>query len=77
MRRSGSREGRSGRFILSPLVSTEYDAASRDLEVRFARTFVYSNVPRAVYEALLGAGSKRGFFHAFIRDHYSCRELQP
>jgi KTSC domain len=73
----GTREQRSGRFHSTTLVSTKYDAVSRNLEVRFVsgRTCIYSNVPSTVYEGLLGAKSPAVFFNAFIHNHYSCREL--
>jgi hypothetical protein len=79
----GTREERSGRFILSRLVSATYDAVSGNLEVHFVngRTYLYSNVPTAVYETLLDAESKGTFFNAFIRDHYilvvSCSRRSP
>jgi hypothetical protein len=74
----GTREERSGRFILTTLVSAKYDAVSHNLEVRFVngRTYLYSDVPPTVYDALLGAKSQDAFFNAFVRNHYSCRELQ-
>jgi KTSC domain len=73
----GTREQRSGRFISTTLVSTKYDAVSRNLEVRFVnrRACIYSNVPSTVYEGLLGAESPTAFLTAFIHNHYSCREL--
>jgi hypothetical protein len=73
----GTREERSGRFLSFAMASAEYDAVSGNLEVRFVngRRFRYSDVPAAVYDALLGAESKSAFFNAFIRDHYSRREL--
>jgi hypothetical protein len=73
----GTREERSGRFILTTLVSARYDAVSHNLEVHFVngRTYLYSGVPPTVYDALLGAKSQNAFFNAFIRNHYSCRKL--
>jgi hypothetical protein len=73
----GTREERSGRFLLTTLIWTKYDANANNLEVRLVngRTYLYSNVPSSVYEALVGAESQRAFFDAFIRNQYSCREL--
>jgi hypothetical protein len=73
----GTREERSGRVISSALVSVKYDAASGDLQIRFVngRTYLYSNVPPEVYEALLDAESKGAFFNAQVRDGYPYREL--
>jgi hypothetical protein len=73
----GTREERSGRVISSALVSVKYDAASGDLQIRFVngRTYIYSNVPARVYDALLIAESKGAFFNEQIRDRYSYREI--
>jgi hypothetical protein len=73
----GTRKERSGRFFLPGFASASHDAASGDLEVRFNndRIYLYSKVPRHVYEALQATRSREAFFNAFIRDHYSCREL--
>jgi KTSC domain len=76
----GTREERSGRFILSGPVSTRYDPASGNLEIHFGsgRTYLYSNVSLDVYEAFLNAESKGAFFNAQIRDRYPYREqAQP
>src|SRR3954464_4941190 len=74
----GTRDERSGRVISSALVSLNYDAASRNLEIRFVngRTYRYSNVSPEVHEALLNAESKGAFFNAQIRDCYPYLELR-
>jgi hypothetical protein len=73
----GTREERSGRVISSALVSVKYDAASKNLEIRFVngRTYRYSNVSADICEGLLNADSKGAFFNAQIRDRYPYREL--
>jgi KTSC domain len=73
----GTREERSGRVISSALVSVKYDGATGDMQIRFVngRTYLYSNVPPEVYEALLNAESKGTLFNAQIRDRYPCRQL--
>jgi hypothetical protein len=74
----GTREERSGRVVSSVIASVKYDAASENLLIRFVsgRTYLYSNVPSDVYEALLNADSKAAFFNTQIRDGYSYQELQ-
>jgi hypothetical protein len=73
----GTREERSGRVISSVIASVKYDTASADLDVRFVsgRTYRYSGVPSAIYEALINAESKGAFFNSQIRDHFPFREL--
>jgi KTSC domain len=73
----GTREERSGRFTLTRLLWAKYDAVSRNLEVGFVngRTYLCSDVPSTVYDALLGVESQSAFFSAFIRNHYACRAL--
>jgi soluble lytic murein transglycosylase-like protein len=73
----GTREERSGRVISSVIASVGYDAVSANLDVRFVsgRTYRYSGVPPAIYEALMNAESKGAFFNSRIRDRFPFREL--
>ena len=55
----------------------EYDPAGRRLVVTFTsgRRYAYAGVPAHVYEALLAAASKGGFFNGAIRDVYDAVAL--
>ena len=39
------------------------------------KTYVYEDVPREVYDALLAADSAGAYFNAYIRDCYRFREV--
>jgi len=56
----------------SAVLAVEHDAESKRMAIRFVsgETYVYDDVPRAVYEAFLAAPSKGAFFQAEIRDVY-------
>ncbi|HEY4124473.1 MAG TPA: KTSC domain-containing protein [Rhizomicrobium sp.] len=61
----------------SALTAVHYDDAHARLRATFretGKTYIYENVPRAVYDALLAAESAGAFFNANIRDSYSFRE---
>lgn len=63
----------------SSIEAAGYDAGSRELHVRFVEsgvTYVYTNVERTVFEALLQADSKGAFFQEHVRDTYSYRRLE-
>lgn len=62
----------------SNIDAVAYDAATRRLYVRFlasGSTYVYYDVPKAVFEDLLDAGSKGRFLNAHIRDAYEYQRL--
>jgi hypothetical protein len=72
----GTREERSGRYhhVQSTLMtSIRYDSEARALDITFTsgETYRYSNVPRDVYAALLGAESKGEFFNDRVKGVYS------
>ena len=73
----GTREERSGRVISSVIASVKYDTASANLDIRFVsgRTYRYSGVPSAIFEALINAESKGVFFNSHIRDNFPFCEL--
>jgi lysyl-tRNA synthetase class 2 len=73
----GTREERSGRVISSALTQVNYNARTRDLDIRFVtgRRYRYADVPAEVYESLMQAESKGAFFNTHIRDNYDAREL--
>ena len=56
----------------------DYEAARRVLTVTFVtgRRYVYTEVPRQVFEAFVTAPSKGTFFNAEIRDAYAYEELE-
>jgi len=61
------------------LIVVHYNENARELSATFrpkARTYVYRDVPREVYDALLAAESRGAFFNAHIRDHYAFREVR-
>ena len=60
------------------LESVGYDPAAQQLFVRFrdsARTYVYYAVEAHVFQELLSADSKGGFFNLRVRPCYKFREL--
>lgn len=56
----------------------DYEAARRVLTVTFVtgRRYVYTEVPREVFESFVTAPSKGTFFNAEIRDAYAYEELE-
>ncbi len=54
-----------------------YDDAAHDLVVVFHGTgaYLYSNVPKRLYAALLAAASKGRFFNESIRGRFPCEPL--
>ncbi|HEX2202513.1 MAG TPA: KTSC domain-containing protein [Longimicrobium sp.] len=56
-------------MISSTIEAVAYDEAGAVLGVRFrnGREYRYRRVPRSVFQALLGAPSKGGYFGAHIR----------
>src|ERR1700738_3877523 len=62
---NGTREERSGRFLLSSVISSvEYSEGAHELDVTFpsGKTYRYLNVPLEIYDGLLAAESKGEFF---------------
>ena len=55
------------------IAQVEYEAASRTLFVRFTsgEWYAYLDVPPPVFDTLLAAESKGGFFQAKVRDRYA------
>lgn len=61
------------------LIAVHYDDDACELRATFrprARTYVYRDVPREVYDALLAAESRGAFFNTHIRDRYAFREIR-
>lgn len=57
----------------SNLRSVGYDREAKILEIRFhdSGTYVYYDVSEHINVGLMRAGSKGGYFAAFIKDRYS------
>ena len=55
------------------IAQVEYEAASRTLFVQFTsgEWYAYLDVPPPVFDTLLAAESKGGFFQAKVRDRYA------
>ncbi|HBH7559728.1 MULTISPECIES: KTSC domain-containing protein [Serratia] len=61
----------------SNLSSVGYDPSSRTLEIAFigGGVYQYSGVPSSVYQALMSASSKGGYFARAIKNRYSTRKV--
>jgi hypothetical protein len=57
--------------------SVGYETSDKILEIEFQSGMVYQylDVPRKVYEDLIGAESKGQYFNGEIRDAYECVRL--
>jgi hypothetical protein len=65
-------------FVLSTAIEAiGYDQRRRELYVRFRETgtYVYSDVPEAVYAGFLQADSKGSYANDLVKPYYSWREL--
>lgn len=56
----------------SNIASVGYEDSNRTLEIEFhsGAVYQYFDVPGAVFDGLMAAASKGGFFHAQIRGTY-------
>jgi hypothetical protein len=61
------------RVSSSAIEAIGYDAASRRLTIRFVEGHSYDfyGVPESVYQELLNAPSKGGYYNDHIRDRYA------
>ena len=61
------------------LLAVGYSRRLRALEVEFKRggTYRYLNVPRTVYEGLLSANSKAGYYNRHVRGKYRSVYVRP
>jgi hypothetical protein len=66
---------RATRFSSRVIERACYDEQSQTLSLRFRETgrYIYSEVPRAVYEMLCQAPSAGGYFNEFIKGRFPCR----
>ncbi|HIH03555.1 MAG TPA: KTSC domain-containing protein [Methanoregulaceae archaeon] len=62
----------------SLLEAVAYDPAERRLRIRFrsGAIYDYDGVPPVVYDELLAAPSKGGYFSEYIRPEYSYRRVR-
>jgi KTSC domain-containing protein len=61
----------------SDLFAVEHDNWSGTLTIEFhsGGVYEYYNVPRSEYAGLMNASSHGKYFHAHIKDRYSCRKI--
>jgi hypothetical protein len=74
----GTREERSGRFLLSSTItSVEYKEEGCELDIMFTsgKTYCYFNVPFEIYAEFLDAGSKGKFFDDNIKGAFAFAEV--
>jgi lysyl-tRNA synthetase class 2 len=70
---------RGARLASSMIESVRFDEDAQELCVCFrgGRTYIYSKVPRPVFEALRSAASAGAYFNRFIRGRFACRSDPP
>ncbi len=58
----------------SAIQAVGYDAATQRMRIAFVQghTYEFCRVPASVFEGLLGARSKGGYYNDYIRDRYQC-----
>jgi KTSC domain len=61
----------------SNLAAVDHDDWSDTLIIEFHNggVYAYDNVPRSEYVGLLRASSHGGYFHAHVKNRYSCRKI--
>ena len=66
---------RAVRLRSSMIERALFDEAAQELTICFkaGRKYVYSDVPRAVFEALKGAASAGAYFNDCIKGRFACR----
>ena len=66
---------RAARLSSSVIERILYDEEARDLSIWFRETgrYVYSQVPKAIYEGLRKAPSAGRYFNACIKRRFPCR----
>lgn len=60
------------RVSSSNLARVRYDEDTNTLEIEFhgGNQYQYFDVPKRIYEELISAASKGGYFHKQIKGHY-------
>lgn len=66
---------RAARLNSSVIERILYDEEERDLSIWFRETgrYIYSDVPRAIYDGLCRAPSAGRYFNACIKRRFPCR----
>jgi KTSC domain len=66
---------RAATFSSTVITKAAYDEEARSLVIWFRETgrYIYSDVPRAIYEGLKKAPSAGRYFNACIKRRYPCR----
>jgi KTSC domain len=66
---------RAARLSSSVIARIAYDEAERALSIWFRETgrYIYSDVPRSIYEGLCQAPSAGRYFNACIKRRFPCR----
>ena len=59
----------------SDLAAVGYAGTTLWITFHSGGTYEYSGVPQSVYEALMNAGSKGKYFHAYIKRSYPYRKI--
>ncbi len=59
------------------ILSIGYDTDNQTLEIEFIRgaVYQYSDVPPSIYDGIMMADSKGKFFHANVKNTFSCVKL--
>jgi hypothetical protein len=66
-------------FASSAIRDVMYLGETRELRITFVsgRSYAYSEVPQAIYDAFLASPSKGAFFNIAIRGRFQFHELAP
>ena len=56
------------------MTAVGYDAGTRRMRIRFQQghSYDFCNVPAAIHQGLMSAGSKGSYYNRYIRDLYRC-----
>ncbi|MDF5779485.1 KTSC domain-containing protein [Pseudomonas syringae] len=56
------------------MTAVGYDPATRRMSIRFQQghSYDFCNVPPAIHQGLMSAGSKGSYYSRYIRDRYRC-----
>lgn len=68
----GMRAFRPGSSLIDRIVYDE-DEGTLAVTFRNARRYIYSDVPRAIYDAFKKAGSAGTFFNQAVKGRFPCR----
>jgi hypothetical protein len=70
---------RAARLSSSMIERVRFDDETQELAVCFrgGRRYIYSGVPRAVFEALRSAASAGAYFNRCIKGRFDCRPDPP